>query len=87
MLIDLGGGSTMGLTYETVDVMTSESTSLGVVTQNGMALASWDTGVSRDAVAMANDTSFTGVLGIVSIISPTDTPAGTGLDGIISPTD
>ena len=94
VLVDLDGGSTMGLIVSGVSAEAA-GTALGVVAQNGTVVAGWDADVTRLGAALANDTAFSGGLDVADVVGSSDFPAigplmraeMEGIDGIVAPCD
>jgi len=96
ILVELGGGSTSGLSIDGV-AASATGDALGVVAQGGMLESGWDGGVARMGAAEGNDASFLSsgdVLDVVGVVAPTDLPAADGFAtdglshvGVVAPTD
>lgn len=73
ILIDLGGGSSAGYTFDTVSV-DGTGDQLGCIGQNGEFADGWAAGVERLGATATNDPAQVDPLGVTGIIDPQDLP-------------
>lgn len=73
ILIDLGGGSSAGYTFDSVSV-DGTGDQLGCIGQNGELLEGWAAGVERLGATAVNDAAVVDPLGVTGIVQPQDLP-------------